>query len=271
LTLGVFRSGGAVGQWLELPPRMTAFADAAGVWLFDGDTLTEAHARSLESIFKVVPRTLHGVCALLVPEAIPFSAENAPLRLPGVALDIPLAPMELMRDLSEMPPFVVQPLVPEFTIMALEQVMRAVVALRLAERQDLAQRAAHVMRLGVALPESPLANLAPAEILMSGAPDLFLGYLGVMWLVNSEALLESAIVLAEQGAPEALYALLLVADLFSVTGDATLLFRATPIGALTASETALRRFFQGPAVSYVAGIAVGGRIWQYDMSGIALL
>jgi len=270
VTFGVFKGERPVSQWLETPERMATFADATGIWLFDGEALSEAHIHSLENIFTAVPHSMLDVSVLFVPEAIPFSAATAPLRLPGIALDIPVIPMEMLRDLSQIPPHIPQSPLPEFTALVLEQVMKAIITTNLPKRPELAQRAAAVMRVAVALPDSPLAQLAPPEILM-GTPDIFLAYLGVQWLANAEVLLESAIMLAEAGTPEPLYAILLVADLFSMQGDTTLLFCATPTGALMTSETALRRMFLTPAVNYVNGIAVGGQLWQYDMSAVAIL
>ena len=271
VTLAVFKEENEIDRWLEIPSGMAHFVNATDVWLFDGDKLSDAHRSNLESIFSAIPNRLHHITVLFVPDALPFTAMDTPLRLPGMAIDIPFAPTEMMRDLSEQPPYVPQPPVPEFTMMALEQVMRAIVASRLPERQHLAQRAAAVMHVAIAMPAAPLAQLAPQDVLMRGTPDMFLAYLGAQWLANSEALLEAAIMLAEQGVVEPLYAVLLVADLLSGGGDTTLLFHIGHTGALTASETALRRVFLLPTVSYVNGIALGGRIWQYDMTGIALL
>jgi len=270
ITLGVFKGDRDIERWLDVPKSAAAFVNATGVWLFDGNMLSDGHLRSLESIFKTAPPQIHGVSVLFVPAAVPFSAASAPLRLPGLALDIPPAPVDLLRDLSELPPYIPQPPIPEFTSLALEQVMQAIVATCLPKRPDLAQRAAAVMRLAVVAPDSPLGQIAPPEALF-GTPELFLAYLGVLWLANTEALLEPALMLAEQGVVEPLYAILLVADLFSEQENTTMLFRTTPAGMLTGSETALRRVFISPAENYVNGIAFAGRLWQYDMSEFALL
>lgn len=270
ISLGVFKGVRPAAAWMELPERTAGFVDDTGVWLFDNGVLSEAHVACLQNIFKNIPRALHNVSVLFVPEVIPFSAAASPLRLPGVSLDIPVVPEEMMRDLSVMPPYVALPPLPEFMVLALEQVMKAMVAVNLPRRPDLMQRAAAIMRAAIALPDTPAAQMAPPEVMME-APDILLAYLGVLWLANSEALLDAAIGVAEQGSPAPLYMLLLVADLFSQQADTTLLFRTTPMGTLSASETALRRMFITPQVSYVNGIAVGGRLWQYDMSGIAAL
>jgi len=270
ISLGVFKGVRPASEWMELPERTAAFVDDTGVWLFDTGVLSEAHVACLQNIFKNIPHAMHNVSVLFVPEVIPFSAAASPLRLPGISLDIHLVPEAMMRDLSLMPPYVALPPLPEFMALALEQVMKAVVAVNLPRRPDLIQRTAAIMRAAVALPDTPVAQMAPPEMMME-APDILLAYLGALWLANSEALLDAAIGVAEQGNPAPLYMLLLVADLFSRQGDTTLLFRATPMGTLAASETALRRVFVTPQVSYVNGIAVGGRLWQYDMSGIAAL
>ena len=268
ISLGVFKKDRPVSEWLDISDRIAHFMDATGIWLFDNEALSEAHLALLQDVFKHVPQPLHNVVVLFVPEAVPFSAASSPLRLPGIALDIPKVSEDALRDLAMMPPYVAQPSLPEFTMRVLEQTMKAIVATTLPKRPDLMQRTAAVMRMAVALPDSPVAQLAPPDILL-GAPDSFLAYLGTLWLANAEALLEAALVPAEQGNPAPLYAILLVADLFSRQDDTTLLFHATPTGTFKASETALRRIFVTPVMSYVNGIAVGGRLWHYDMSGIA--
>ena len=270
LSLGVFKEDRLVNQWLDIPERMGMFADNTGVWLFDGNSLSAAQVHSLESIFSIIPRAMLGVTALFVPEAISYSAATVPLRLPGIALDIPVVPMEMLRNFSEIPPYVAQPPIPEFTAQVLEQVMRAIITTTLPKRPDLIQRAAAVMRMAVALPDLPLAQLAPPKILM-GTPDVFLAYLGVLWLANAEALLEAAVMLAETGTPEPLYVILLAADFFSMQGDTTLLFHTLSTGTLITSETALRRAFLSPVIAYVNGIALGGHLCQYDMTTVATL
>lgn len=268
VTLGAFARDHNITDWLIVPEQTGNLADTSGVWLFDGGALHEENVRSIESVFSSVPDTLHGVVVLFTPEAMPFSAETAPIRLPGLALNIPLLPMDMLRDISYMPPYLSTPLVPEFTLAVLEQLMYAIQSNARRNRPDWFYRRDVMLRRAGAMPISPLDSMAPPEI-VRGAPDAFIAYTGALWMINAEALLEGAIQLVEsQRVREPLYALFLIADLLSSGSETTLLFRTSPAGTLNRREAAVRRIFLSPTTSYVNGIAVGGQLWQYDLSDL---
>ncbi|HEX72058.1 MAG TPA: hypothetical protein ENN65_01945 [Candidatus Hydrogenedentes bacterium] len=271
ITLGAFAKGRTIKDWLDVPPSTAAMADASGIWLFDGGALGEDHLRCLKSIFNAIPGEQHGIAAMFVPDATSFSAETNPLRLPGFAFDIPLFPMDMLRDLSEMPPHLDIPPVPEFALVVLEQVMYGVQRLAQQYRPLLFQRRDALLRQIALLPTSPLDTLAPPEI-VRGPPDALTAYLGVLWLVNAQALVESAVYLMEAyQTREPLYLLLMLADMFSGGGEATTLYRTAPSGQFSGTKTALRRAFLSPTDNYVNGIAVGGRLWQYNFDDLARL
>ncbi len=271
ITLGAFAKDRSIRDWLDVPPATAALADASGIWLFDGGALGEYHHRCLTSIFKAIPQDQHGIAALFVPDATSFAAATTPLRLPGFAFDLPLLPMDMLRNLTEMPPHLDMPPVPEFALVALEQVMYGIQRVAQQHRLPLFQRRNALLRHLAPLPASPLDALAPPEV-VRGPPDAFTAYLGVLWLVNAQALLENALFLLDAyQTREPLFFLLIVADIFSSGGDTTTLYRTAPSGMLTGNKTALRRAFLSTADNYVDGVALNGKIWQYNFDDLARL
>lgn len=112
-----------------------------------------------------------------------------------------------------------------------------------------------------------LSPLVPHDV-ARGASEDYLAFLSFLWLADSQSVLEYAIMMAEQQQRIPLFALLLVADLFSGSGDTTWLYRTSPLGIILGSKTGLRRVSPVPGTQYVNGIVAGGRVWQYDMSGM---
>ena len=268
ITLGVFAKENKIGAWLDIPKNMEELFVRTGVWLFDGGVLGSEYYLVLESVFTAIPSSLHGINVLHLTEATGFTAVETSLRSPGLAIDIPLVDMMVLRETLLFPGALGVVPVPEFTATVLERVVGAVQATQFRLRSDLGQRAAAFMNRMAGAPDSAFAAFFPPEILQT-APPMTFNYLCLLWLVNSQRLLEAAITLAEQQGRTPLYAVLLVADLFSNREDTTVLLRTSPTGVLFGSRTALRRASLTPDISYVNGIALSGRIWQYEMGDLA--
>lgn len=269
LTLGAFLGERDASAWLETPPDTAAFRKRTGVWLFDGGTLTPEHLISLESLFTAVSRTVHGVVAIHVPEMTGFGANDPLLRVPGLSMDLIAVDMGALRTLPENYPGEPPKTIPEFTALALERLASAIQIHQFALRPDLYQRTRFFFSLMTEKPDPVFTSLFPPEVAY-GTMEERMAYLGYLWLINSQARLEAAINQAEQYHARApLFALLLVADIHSGLADAAPLFKTSPNGLLLAEKTALRR--QGPSAAnmHVNGIAVGGRIWQYEMGDLA--
>lgn len=269
ITLGVFSVKQEGAAWMETPKNTAEFFKRTRVWLFDGGALQLEQLASLESLFTSVPASLHGVIAAHLPEVTGFSAGDASLlRVPGMSLDIPNIDMEPMRDLSLYPPGTGMMPIPEFTAVTLERLAMILQARQFNLRPDLRQRVYYFFSLMTARADPAVAGLFPTQLLFR-APDERMAYLVFYWLANSRTLLETTLAQAEQQLRSPLFAVLLAADLCSELADTAPLFRTGPTGILFSEKTALRRVAHIPGVTHVNGIAVSGRLWQYDMGDMA--
>lgn len=269
LTLGTFLGERDSSAWLETPPDTAAFHKRTGVWLFDGGALTPEHLVCLESLFTAVPKALHDLVVVHVPEATGFGTNDPLLRVPGMAMDLIAVDLGVLRELPKNHPDDPVRTIPEFAAFTLERLAFVVQTRQFTRRPDLYQRSNFFFSLMTQKPDPAFTAIFPPEI-SYGTMEQRLGYLGYLWLTNSQARLEAAINQAEQlQARAALYAFLLIADIYSGLADTTSLFKANPAGLLIAEKTALRRQGASAQSMYVNGIAVGGRIWQYDMGDMA--
>ena len=269
LTLGAFLGERDSGAWLETPTDTAAFHKRTGVWLFDGSALAPEHLVCLESLFTSVPKALHALVAVHVPEATGFSTNDPLLRVPGMSIDLSPVDLGLLRDLPENHPGETVRTIPEFTALTLERLAFVVQTRQLTQRPDLYQRCNFFFSLMTQKADPTFTMLFPPEIVY-GTMEQRLAYLGYLWLTNSQARLEAAVNQAEQQrARAALYAFLLIADIYSGLADTAPLFKISPTGMLIAEKTALRRQGTSAQSMHINGIAVGGRIWQYDMGDMA--
>ena len=200
-----------------------------------------------------------GVSAVtLVP--LPFA-----LRTQGTVL--PLAPVmpELMRPPVLLPGGGMLPAMPEFTAQAVRALCGVIQQRELAKRPELVRRRDVVIMAAQGRTSSVLpAYLSPGGY--AGAADFFPALM-VLWTADAVTALQSALAASDQGEHDAIYALLLLADLLSGGGDSTLVLAANPAGQVTGAETALRRNFIAPGYGYVTAVAGGGRLFFFD--GIA--
>lgn len=265
ITLGAFSEKEGMTSWIKTPETTDDFFKRTKVWLFDGGALQPPQLASLESLFSTLPATLHGIIILHVPEITGFSAEDPSLlRVPGLSLDIPQISMERMRNLSLYPPGARMTPIPEFTAVILERLAAAIQTHQFNQRPDLHGRIQYFFSLLTSRPDPVFASLFPPN-LAYGTPEERMAYLVFYWLANSQLLLEPALNQAEQQIRAPLFSLLLAADLFSESGDTTLLFKTSPTGILFSEKTALRRVGLAPGITYVNGIAVSEQLWHYEM------
>lgn len=223
------------------------------------------HLLSLESVLNALPRTLHGLAALHLPEVTGISVKETLLRVPGTSMDLSRIGMDVMRNLPESYPGGPTRSIPEFTALAMEGLSQAVQTRQFNLRPHLYQRVKAFFTVMAARPDPAFTTLFPPNVIYR-SPEDRMAYLGYLWLADSRPLLETAINQAEQQRALArISILLLVADLYSELGDTTLLFKASPTGMLISEKTALRRAGFIPGAAHVNGIAVGGQLWQYDL------
>jgi hypothetical protein len=267
ITLGACAIGFDLLRWIDLPRTPALFYKRTGIWLFGGERLNAEQLKSMESIFGVLPLSLHGFAVAFVPEGLGFGGAETALRIPGYSLQVPLVPMEMHRDLSVLPPFLPLTGIPEFTAQLLEQTAEAITRLQLMKRPDLIQRCFQILDWEKRRPDAGLDAIIP-ESLAIASSDRQLMHLVYLWLINSDAWLEAALALTEMNQSAPFLALLLTADLFSEGGDHSQLVHTTPGGKLFTEQTTLRRT-DWPGTGYaVTAIALRGKLWHYQDSAL---
>ena len=256
ITLGYYAGPENIGRWMRLPELSLRIYQASGVWVFDGGALTPPQALSLGSLLSAMPTAVTGV-SVITMMPLPFT-----LRAAGMVLSVAPVSPELQRPPVELPPGAMLPSIPEFTATVARTLGEIIQQRELARRPELAKRRDILLLTAEGRANSLLAAfLAPGGY--AGANDFFPA-LTVLWLTDSETALQAASATIDQGEYEGIYALLLLADLLSGGGDATLVFATNSAGQVMGSETALRRNFVAPGQGYVTGVAAGGRMFFFD-------
>ena len=256
ITLGYYAGPENIGRWMRLPEVSLGIYRASGVWVFDGGALSSPQAQSLGSLLSAMPTTLTGVSVISMM-VLPFS-----LRAPGLVLPIAPVSPELQRPPVVLPPGAMLPSIPEFTATVARALGEIIQQRELARRPELAKRRDILLLTAEGRANSVLsAFLAPGGY---AGPNDFFPSLTVLWLAGSETALQAAEATIDQGEYEGMYALLLLADLFSGGGDTTLILATNPAGQVMGSETALRRNYVAPGLAYVTGVAAGGRMFFFD-------
>jgi hypothetical protein len=134
---------------LKLPRVLSRFHDSTGVFLFDGGALSPEHVESLVSLIRAVPKELHALAAIIVPEFVGLDPAQAGLVTDGQLVSITAMSMEAQTAPGEFPPNFGQPTAPLFTIAAGQQLMWAVQQTQFTRRPWLANRRnAIVIRAG---------------------------------------------------------------------------------------------------------------------------
>lgn len=268
LTLALYGDAPALQRWLKLPERTLAFMDAAQAFLFGGNALTQENFDALVSVFKVFPRELHQVIAVVVPEGAGLDAGTAGLNTPGIVLNISAAP----NGLSSPDEFYVetrlQPVAPLFTLEAAMQVFRAVQYVQFSQRPELVERRNLILsNAGGEVTRYLRRGIPPAAYL--GEPDELLPQTAYLWFIDSTAAFEQAGGLLRFKENEAMDALLLLADVISGGGDTSLEFRTDMDGKLNAREVPLQRTEVQPGLRFATGIGINGEIWSFgvDVTG----
>lgn len=265
ITLGVFLEKKEGANWFELTQNTATFFERTHIWLFDGGALSAEHLENLECLFNAIPISLHGIMVLHFPEHTGVGVEETTLRVPGISLNIPAIEMDILRELPVFTEDTPPAFIPEFTAVLLESLSRAVHTRQFGLRPDLYRHMQTFFSLMDTRPAPEFLSFFPPQ-LAHHTPEERMAYLGYLWLANSRTLLETAVSEVEQRqARSLLFALLLEADIWSETKDATLLFRTNPAGVLFTERTALRRGGAAPDTLHVNGIALSGKIWQYEL------
>ncbi len=264
MTLALFGDQLALKQWIALPARCTAFLGEGQAFLFGGGALAEEQFASLVSLFKSVPREVHQVLAVIVPEGAGMEAADAALSTPGMVLNIYAgatgftAPDEFFSELGT------QPVAPVFTVEAAVQLVRAAQYVQFSLRPELQQRRDLILRNAGGEPTRYLRRALPPGAYLSN-PDELLPQTAYLWCIDSTAAFQQAGGLLRFNENEPMDALLLLADVLSGGGDATLAFRTGLDGIVGSAAAAIQRAEAFPGVAFATGITVGGQYWSFGI------
>ncbi|MBM3289938.1 MAG: hypothetical protein FJY92_07280, partial [Candidatus Hydrogenedentes bacterium] len=95
---------GEIAQLLGLPPAAQTMWRSFGILVFDNGAFGGAHYASLASLLSAIPRPLHAIRAIVVPEAagIPagtaFATQGQVVYLPAIAMDEYTSPYEFIVE-----------------------------------------------------------------------------------------------------------------------------------------------------------------------------
>lgn len=264
MTLALFGDQFSLRQWIALPQRCSAFLDGAQAFLFGGGALAPEQVDSLGSLFQSVPREVHQVLAVIVPEGVQMDAATAALSTPGMVLNIYAsvtgytAPDEFFSELGN------QPVAPAFTIEAALQLVRAAQYVQFSMRPELQQRRDLILRNAGAEPTRYLRRAYPPGTYQSD-PDELLPQTAYLWFIDSITAFQQAGGLLRFYENEPMDAVLLLADVLSGGGDATLAFRTGLDGKVSSKLAGIQRVEVFPGVAFTNGINIGGQYWSFGI------
>jgi len=252
-------------SFLKLPERVAGFWMRRGVFLFDNNGLTPAHTDILDSLLASFPWELHYADALTVGEFYRLDPFNLGLVSIGslvpvtpIALNVPTSPEEWVTRRGG-------PVVPEFSASAAVSLMRTIQAVQFSQRPYLAARRDAVLDRYGAKRAAYLRQTVPPGVYLE-RPDELLPLTAYLWFISSADTFRMALdylVLAEEGPVESL---LLLADVLSGGGPATLAVGIAPNGIVSSTPSAVVRLPDGPAgPGPVNGLTLRGRPWVFVM------
>ncbi len=258
------RGRGQLSELVTLPETVRTFWNSTGVFLFDNGALSPPQLTSLDSVTRSFPSAIHALAAWIVPDAIGIDPAQSGLMAAGPIMALAaIAPGE-MTSPSEFLPDTGQPFAPLFTISAAQQMVRAAQAVQFSRRPWLVAYRDRILARAKDRRERYLRRgVLPAVYL--DQPDELLPQTAFLWCIDSAAAFRMAYEYARVGERESLDAVLLLADVLSDGGGATLLFHTDPSGIVTSGPSPIHRVPVGDGSPCVNGITVGGSEWLFEV------
>lgn len=267
---------------VQLPVPLAAFWREHGVFLFDGGALDAAQYGSLSAVLGGFPRGSHAIAALLVPAGL--GAGMPKLMTPGQLVNIDPIPLSVLSDPAEFVPRVGQAVGAAFPLEAGVRIVRAIQAVQLAERPDLAVKRDRILFRAGIRPERYVRQTVNPAVYFDD-PDELLPLTAYIWLLDSGLTFRAALELLEVRQREAMDTVLLLADLLSGGLGAAPLFRVGPGGQVMTDAAPLARTqvdrlrvqqpdgalvdeFVPANLSFVTGIGVAGSFWAFDLNDV---
>jgi hypothetical protein len=264
IVVSVFLEIQQVPRVLRLPASGQAFWNEQQILLFDNGVLSPQHLASLASLFASVPRELHNLYAILVPEAIGIAPTDLTLVPATTAMMVEVAPLDLLTDPTEFIQGTGRPAAPQFTINAAAGLMQAIQYQQFSLRPELVHRRNLILsNAGFRSGRYPRRYIEPAVYLQN--PDSLLPLTSYLWFIDSSSAFNQMLQLFTLEQDQAMDIGLLLADTLSGGSAETLVFTTTPAGIVSSMSGALQRTMVAPGISYVTGIAVGGEVYTFAL------
>lgn len=246
LTLRAYSEGNASAK--DRLARVMALLDGAraiwyahGILLFDNGVLTAQHIASLGTVLTAIPRELHYVYAIIVPQATGIGP-GASFVTSGQIVYLPLIPMESLTSTHEFIESQTGPYAPIFTVTAAQEMVRAVQAVQFAKRPSLALRRDIILANAGNYGTRYLRHyrmLSPQTYFAN--PDELLPALAYVYFIDSRAVFNIAMALFVLKEEEPVDQFLLLADLLSGGTNITRLYDTSLDGAVTFAQASIGR------------------------------
>jgi hypothetical protein len=240
---------------VRVPVRISAFMQSTGIFLFDNLALSPQQVSALESVVHSIPKELHRVDALLVPQAYGINPIDAGVVTQGqlVLISLPSA-----RESANSPTSA------EFTISAAVSLMRAVQEVQFERRPYLTARL-----------DALLEHHADARALYGEQPLVLLPMTSERWFMDTEYAFRTALDAMAAGDDGPMETLMLIADVLSGGGPTTPAFSTASDGIMTGRLTPVDHLpiFWPPTdvtgvrtvVGPIDGIVVAGQLYSFMM------
>jgi hypothetical protein len=251
--------------------------------LLDNNVLGTQHVASLDSLLRAVPRELHAIVALIVPEGTGINPAGHSLMVStGQLAFIPAVPMNRLTVPSEFAPATTRPVAAEFTVQAAQELVRVIQSVQFLQRPELVVRRNAILASAGLRQEAYLRRYIPPSLFLA-QPDTLLPANAYLYFIDSLAAFQTAYDLWSAAQHEAMDQFLLLADLLSGGTNRTFFFATSPAGEVVRSGAVLSRTYLTEtavpwqslpgvvtgyvpvSVNYVTGIAFGGYDWVFDI------
>ncbi|MCC6144414.1 MAG: hypothetical protein IT368_11470, partial [Candidatus Hydrogenedentes bacterium] len=264
ILLAVLVEPDQVPQVLRMPAGTQAFWQEQHILLFDNGVLSAQHLASLASLFASVPRELHSLSAVLVPEAIGIAPSNFSIVPATTAMMIEVLPMDLFTNPGEFIEGTGQPFAPQFKINDDMGLMEAIQFQQFSLRPELLQRRDLILsNAGFRNGRSPRRYVDPGVYLQD--PGTLLPFTSFLWFIDSSSAFNQMLQLFRLEQDQAMDIGLLLADTLSGGTGNTLVFNTTADGIVSSTAGAIRRTPVAPGISYCTGIAVEGSVYTFAL------
>jgi len=265
LTLALYGNATELQRWITFSDRGLGFLNDGKAFLFGGEALNDDQYDSLLSLFNAVPREVHQVLAVIVPEGTRIDVAEANLRTPGVLLNIYASSNGLSLPDEFYAAIGTQPVAPQFTLEAAAQLVRAAQYVQFSLRPELVQRRDLILRNAGLEPTRYLRRSVPPAAYLA-EPDELLPQTAYLWFIDSATAFQQAGGLLRFNENEAMDAVLLLADMLSGGTDQTFEFRTEFNGRVTSRTVPIERTEVEPGLPFASGLVVGGQAWRFGFA-----